>query len=309
MRFLFINLLLLTVITSFAGEIKYPVSSISEKLLKNADAVKRTETIEFEIVNLKETILHYKYAITILNENADDYSVFSEWYDQFRNVSSVEGYLYDKDGNLLKKMKYKDLQDVSATDDNNLVDDYRSKRFAFYYKTYPYTVEFEATIKSAQTFWLSYWIAQEHENLSVEQSSFKVLTPENYLLRHRSFNYNGEPTITSANGKKTYYWQASQLAAFKKQFAAPRWHELTTMVSLAPSDFAVDDFRGSMNDWNEFGKFMSYLKKDRDKLPEDVLGKVMQLTANASTDLEKIELLYKFLQQNTRYISIQLGIG
>jgi hypothetical protein len=48
-----------------AGEIKYPVNGIPEKMLKNANMVKRTEEVHFEIINTGETILRKKYALTI----------------------------------------------------------------------------------------------------------------------------------------------------------------------------------------------------------------------------------------------------
>jgi hypothetical protein len=40
-----------------------------------------------------------------------------------------------------------------------------------------------------------------------------------------------------------------------------------------------------------------------------VVQKVQQLTTGLSSDAEKVSVLYKYLQQNTRYISIQLGLG
>ena len=53
---------------------------------------------------------------------------------------------------------------------------------------------------------------------------------------------------------------------------------------------------------------MYQLIKGRDVLPEEVKKKVHELTDNKG-DKEKISVLYDFLQKNTRYISIQLGIG
>jgi hypothetical protein len=44
-------------------------------------------------------------------------------------------------------------------------------------------------------------------------------------------------------------------------------------------------------------------------LPEDTKTKVTQLTAGLQSNAEKVKVLYKYLQQNTRYISIQLGLG
>ena len=44
-------------------------------------------------------------------------------------------------------------------------------------------------------------------------------------------------------------------------------------------------------------------------LPEDIKKKVHELTDHLKDPREKINVLYDFLQKNTHYISIQLGIG
>lgn len=292
-----------------AGDGKYPVSAIPEKLTKDANVVKRMEAIDFEVISTKSSKLHYKYALTILNENGDKYAAFSESYDKFKHIEFIEGYLYDKDGKLLKKVKTKDLTDVSAVDNISLIDDNRIKLHDFYYKSYPYTVEYEVSVSYDQTFYFPYWVPQEYKYLSVEQSQLAVTVPQDYALRYKMFNYKGEPVQTTEKSKKKYTWQASQLLAVKDEYAAPRWHERVPMVSLAPSEFELEGYKGNMNSWQEFGKFIYTLTKDRDQLTEPVKQKVMQLIAAAPSDKEKVIALYHFLQQNTRYISIQLGIG
>src|SRR5258706_1777710 len=130
----FISLCLMLTGSCYGGDGDSAVSKISAALLKNANAVLRMEDVKFEIVSTKEAIEKQHYVITILNENGDEWAEFSEYYDKLREISSVEGYLYDAAGKQLKRMKYKDLQDMSGVDDNNLIDDNRIKRHNFYYK-------------------------------------------------------------------------------------------------------------------------------------------------------------------------------
>ncbi len=303
-------LLIAVLFTGFfakAGDIKYPVSAIPENLKKDADVVKRMEEVEFEVISTKQTKLHYKYALTIMNENGDKYAEFTEWYDKLRHVESVEGHLYDGKGNLLKKMKSKDLADLSAVE--GLIDDNRLKEYNFSYRSYPYTIEFEADITFDHSFYFPYWQPQEHPHLSVEKSVFVVTTPQDYVIRYKDFNYKGAPAQAIEKNKKIYTWQVENMVAVKSEPYAPRWQETTTSISLAPTEFEVQGIKGNMTSWKEFGKFIYELKKDRDELPDDVKQKVIQLIANAHDDLERVQILYHFLQENTRYISIQLGIG
>ena len=121
----------------------YDVSRIQPQLLKKVNVVKRMETMDFRIINTGETVLVHRYALTILNENGDAHAILEESYDKLHQVRSIEGALYDAKGELLRKLKPKEVSDVSAVDDNNLMDDHRVKKHQFYYRTYPYTIEYE----------------------------------------------------------------------------------------------------------------------------------------------------------------------
>ena len=295
--------------TAFAADIKYPVYMIPDSLLKNANVVKRMEQIQFEVVRTDLTFYHYKYAITVLNENGDDYAHFVEYYDQLNKINSIEGTLYDAMGKEIKRLKAKDIQDLSAVSNISLMDDNRKKVHSFYHKVYPYTVEYDVVIQGNNTFIFPEWMPQEYALLSVQQSSYTFICPKDYDVRYRMVNYNGKPVESVDKNRKVYVWDVKNIPAVQTEYAAPRWHELTTLVRFAPTAFEVEGYKGQMSDWKEFGKFIYSLNKGRDVLPEELKLKVQQITAGLKTDREKAVALYHFMQQNTRYISIQLGLG
>jgi hypothetical protein len=78
---------------------------------------------------------------------------------------------------------------------------------------------------------------------------------------------------------------------------------------MATEKFVLEDYQGSNASWKDFGKFVYDLKKDRDVLPDDIKQKVHQLTDGITGNKEKTRKLYEYMQQNTRYISVQLGVG
>lgn len=308
-RFLYTCLCFSMLFTAQAANDPYAVASIPDSLLKGSNVVKRMENMQFTIISTDQSVLRYKYALTILNENGDRYAHLTEWYDKLRQISSIEGSLYDKDGKLLKKLKQKEILDLSAVDDISLIDDNRRKAHSFYHKVYPYTVEYEVEIKYNNTFSIPSWFPQEYEHQAVEESRYTVSVPSDYQIRYRMHNYKGEPVQTTEKNRKVYTWQAKGMLPIEKEFASPRWHELTTVVSLAPTEFEIEGYKGNMSTWKEFGLFFNNLKKDRDKLPDPVRKAVQKLTAGVKDDKEKVKALYNYLQQNTRYISIQLGLG
>jgi hypothetical protein len=81
------------------------------------------------------------------------------------------------------------------------------------------------------------------------------------------------------------------------------------MVYLAPAKFEIEKYQGDMSTWQGLGKFIYTLNLGRDKLPENIKQAVHQIADPVTNPKEKIAKLYNYMQQNTRYISIQLGIG
>jgi hypothetical protein len=296
-----------TLVLASGGD--YAVSKISPALLKNANAVLRFEDVKFEIVNTKEAIETNHYVITILNENGDRWAEFSEYYDKLREINSVEGFLYDANGKELKKIKSKDLQDFSGTSEISLIEDNRIKAHNFYYKVYPYTIEYKVEIRYNHTMFFPEWIPEGGEKLSVEKSRFSIVCPSDYQFRFKAFNYNGQPEVTTEKNKKITTWVVQDIPAMVKETNSPSWQKLVTNVITGPTDFQIGDYKGNMNNWDEYGKFLYQLKMGRDILPDNVKQDVHNLTDGITDVKKKIQVLYEYMQKNTRYISIQLGIG
>lgn len=295
---------------SRAGDGDYAVSKIPAALLKNAHAVKRMERIVFDVTNTGEAILKRIYAITILDENGDRFGGFGEYYDKLHEIRNIEGTLYNAEGKEIKRLKNKQIIDMTGSDDNNLVDDNRRKYHHFFHKVYPYTVQYEVEIRYNGTLFFPIWLPREGENLSVEQSHFTITAPEGYGVRYKSFNYTGEPVLTPGDKKRgSVSWEVKGLPAVEDEYGSPDWYDINTVVLTGPTEFELERYTGNMSSWEGFGKFVYALKQGRDQLPVAVQKTVHQLTDNITDPIEKISLLYDFLQKNTRYVSIQLGIG
>src|SRR5215467_4245937 len=97
----------------FAADGDYAVSKIPASLLKGAHVIKRMEEARLEIVSLSKVKMYQKYALTILDENGDDYAVLFEQYDKLSQVESIEGRLYDASGKKIRTLKKSEVQDRS----------------------------------------------------------------------------------------------------------------------------------------------------------------------------------------------------
>jgi hypothetical protein len=307
---LFIGLALLLVCSgSFAADKKYGVNSIPEGLLENAHAVKRSENIRMELVSPNKTIVKKTYAITVLDKDGASFAALEEHYDKLREIRSIEGWLYDAAGNELRKLKAKEIEDRSAISSISIYEDSRIKRHSFGAPAYPYTVVYEVEIQYNHSFYLEPWFPQEAEHVSVEESRFSVVTPAAYKLRYKALNYKEAPVVSAEGSRQVHTWKVQSLKPVVRPFAAPLWQEMAAIVYVAPSEFQIEGFSGVMSTWKDLGSFHAQLNKGRDVLPPNIQAEVARVTAGLTNDREKAEALYRYLQQNTRYISIQLGIG
>lgn len=307
MKLLFLLFMICSSSNSFSQN--YDASLINDSLKENANAVKRFEEEKLIIKSVSRAVLKHKYAVTILNEKGADKAFYESVYNGFEKTQSISGRLYDARGKEIKSVKKKDIGDYSANDDTNLMTDTRLKRHNFYFTQYPYTVEYEDEKELTGLFFLPAWQPIEDEKYSVQQSSFTVEAPADFSIRFKQTAYTEPPLETNIMGKKTYYWQVKNLPAVSKEPYQPDWNEINPAVYSAPSRFELQDYKGDMSTWLKLGLFIKELNSNRQQLPDAVKKDIHRLTDNISNTNEKIRILYNYLQANTRYISVQLGIG
>jgi transglutaminase-like putative cysteine protease len=289
---------------------QYAASQLPTSLTEKASTVVRFNEEKIIIKNPGNAIVKRKYAYTILNASGDKHANFVVHYDKLSPVSDITGTLYDGNGNKIRSLKKNEVKDYSNTSEISLVDDNRVKVHNFNHSLYPYTVEYEYEEEMKGIFYLPGWVPIFDENVAVEKSNFIVEAPADYVLRYKEFNLQKTgPQITDIKNNKSYSWELKNTpAVIDEIYSAPRT-EITPSVLLAPASYEIQKYSGTMNNWKEFGLFMNQLNFNRDQLPANVKQTVHQLTHQLTNEKDKVAILYRYLQKNTRYISIQLGLG
>ncbi|MFK8005719.1 MAG: DUF3857 domain-containing protein [Saprospiraceae bacterium] len=291
------------------GDTNYSIRKIPFELLKNANAVVRMDYTYFELKSKKKATVTRKYAITILNNNADSYAQFREYYDDFTKIKSIKGIIYDKNGKVIKKIKKKEINDVSAVSNISLIEDTRMKYIEVLQNNYPFTIEFE--FKKEFSGMLSYprWIPVGGYKMAVEQSTYIAKVPNKLGMRYLVKNFSNEPKITSESDSKIYTWNVENFQAIDSEPYSPDYRKFLPMVYISPNEFEYDGYAGNMETWESFGKWLKGLEEGRDELKKETIQKVNELVVGVENDEEKVKIIYEYLQSKTRYISIQLGIG
>lgn len=303
---LFTAIIAMATTATFAQD--YSLFSLPLPLITNANVVKRNEHLEIIIKSPSKAIVRHSYALTILNSKGESFADFYTHYNSFYSVESIDGQLYDKMGKELKHVKKKDIADLASEYDVS-VSDTRFKQHSFACRDYPYTVAYSQEQEVSTLFNLPYWRPQGSMTMAVQQSKCSVTFPKGYLLRYKSYGYEGNPSKLEKESTITYSWEISQRKAAVREPYMPSWDEIQTKVVFAPSVFEIEGITGKMNTWKDFGSFIYGLKTGKDALPEAFKQKVHQVADAVKDPKEKIRVLYEYMQNNTRYISIQLGIG
>ena len=77
---------------------------------------------------------------------------------------------------------------------------------------------------------------------------------------------------------------------------------------VAPQKFKLVDVYGQAENWNDFGKWnYDNLISNRNEIPASTLAEIKTLVKGINSPIEKAKLIYQYVQDKTRYISIQLG--
>jgi hypothetical protein len=283
----------------------YNVLLIPDSLKQNANAVKRYEELYVEIKSPSKAVVKHKWAITILNEAGEKYNGYYNSYDKMKPLVDVSGRLYDGYGKQIRSVRKKDMEDVAAYDGISLVSDDRIKKHEFYFKEYPFTVEYQEEQEYDGVFFLPQWTPVEGSYFAVEQSTFAVQGYSENSFRYKENNFSARPVINNGS----YKWELKNSKSYLYEPLQPSWQEILPSIYIAPSDFEMGRYKGNMETWEDLGKFIARLNEGRDQLPDELKQKIQVVVQSATSIEEKVTLLYEFLQKNTRYISIQLGIG
>ena len=262
-----------------------------------------------------ERILHIKspalanythhIKVKILNPKGDDFGQFVISYDEeFQKLKDISYTVFDEDGNQLKKMKKKDLNDVSVASRD--IQNVRTNYIEYSAQSYPYIVEYAYTVEFKGLMSLPRWFPQSGENLAVAYGKLEVIS-DIPNLRYKTVGGAPEPRVVMEGKSSKYTWEIKDLKAQEREPYSPGISR--PGVILAPAVFQIDDYAGDATTWDSYGKFIYKLNQGRDEVPAELAQKIHELTDPLGSVEEKIDALYRYMQANTRYVSIQLGIG
>ncbi len=295
--------------TFAAKKQKYAIYDIPDELKENAYALVRQDSKTFTVKSIGKATLEIKYAITIFKSNGDEYADFVAFYDKLMKINDIKIKIYNAYGEVIENVKSGDIRDYSAVAGYSLYEDNRVKVYEPAVNTYPYTLEYEYSMDYDGLLHYPAWRPIFTYNLAVEKSDFTIKTPSGFKFRYKEDNLDERVSKNLDDENSTYTWSISNVKALQKLDFTPQLYQYTPVVYFAPNDFEIEGYAGNMENWNSFGKWFNVLNKGLDELPESTKAKLLELTKDEDTEVGKIQKVYEYMQERTRYVSIQVGIG
>ena len=308
-RLAIILIILFSAKSVFAADLKYKADEIAQNLKLSSKAIVRDESVEFEVLSPKEALKRVRFAVTVMNNNGLELSRFIQYYDNYSEIGQLKAVIYDESGKVVKKYSGSDYKDYSYISGFSLFESGRVKYLDPEYRKYPFTIEFTYEIKYKGIINYPQWTPFSGYNVAVEKSQLKVITPANFKLRYQQKNIDSNMPVVEKQQKTSYLWSFSKIPSILYEEKSLPSSKFLPTVYLAPVNFEIEGFAGNMESWKGFGEWIQNLNNGTETLDLQKSEFVKNLVKDAKTDIEKITILYNYLQNTTRYVSVQLGIG
>lgn len=261
----------------------------------------------FTILNSKESRTERKYQAMILNDYAEDLNKIVLHYDKFTKISSLKVSVCGVDGKVIKRFSLKDCKDV-AIDLGAISSDSRVKYLDVVQGSYPYIINVEYRIDDKGSMFFQTWTPVGAEKQGIKVSTFIVSDPQNVGFRYRNGNVAEPKKETEGNGFR-YTWEVRDVRPVASEPFSGNLEDVMPVVYLAPVNFEMAGYKGNMESWDNYGKWIYLLCSGRNDLKPEQIAELKRECDALSSARDKARIVYRYVQKNTRYVSVQLGIG
>lgn len=284
-------------------------STVVTNLMDGANSIVLHQKIDITISAYNEMQIDELKEVLVLNEKGLSGVGAVEFYNDNTKVKNIEAIAYDTNGEKLEKLKKRDFKDVSAVSSGTMYSDDRVLYLDYEPKDFPIKIVYTSEIETSNTAFIRPFVPVSSYNQAVLKKSFKIVNESDAALRFHKNTHAKEKVKDSIYGN-TYLFSIQNLEAVQKESYSPSLSTFTPKIMFALSKFELEGVKGEASNWESFGKWQNEnLLNNVNQLPESTIIAVQNLVSDLETVEEKAKAIYQYVQDNTRYISLQIGIG
>lgn len=244
------------------------------------------------------------YAVRILTREGRREAIAHEGYlTDSGKVREMKAWLIRPDGSF-KRYGKDETADV-AGDTNDVYNEYRVKLIMAEDDADAGAVfGYQVTSEESSVFTQFDWDFQS--NLPTLSSRYTLTLPTGWRAASVAFNY---PKIEPAVSGSSYTWELRNLPFIEDEPSSPRLSTLVPRLAVNYYPAAGAKIPGrTFENWDDVARWLHELEAPQATVDDALAAKARSLTANAKTELERIQAIGHYVQ-NIRYISIQTGLG
>ncbi|WP_339887679.1 DUF3857 domain-containing protein [uncultured Flavobacterium sp.] len=303
---IFIIFILFVFNKSFSQKESY-LAVYPDSLKENANAIIKENIIDISIPSYDRMIIKKRRVITILNEYGLKHLDTNEYYDNSSTIKNMEAEVYNAFGQEIRKIRRKDFKENSISE-GSVITDNRVVYLDYTPTQYPFTLVYESEISTSNTAFIPTWFPIEDYFLSIQNATLKIEYANDVKLKYKEINFD-KNIVRSVEGNKIKY-SISNVKAIRKEQLSPSFQKFLPYVLIGLEEFKLEGVKGNSSDWNSFGKWMyTNLLKDTEEIPVESISKIQKIIGTETDPIKKAKIIYNYVQNRTRYVSIQLGIG
>lgn len=308
---LYISFLLAFLLSNFfyAQNIDYSISKIPDSIKQNANAVIRFSKTDIIIKSQRQMIIETNQIITVYNKSGISSIDAIEYYDKNTSILDISAVVYNSFGLEIKKIKRKDFRDQAVIDGATMLSDNRVLYLDYTPTEYPFTIAYYSKITTSNTAFIPSWMPINDYFVGIEKSHLNVTFPNDLGFKKKELNFENFNCKKTVDNQTLLSYEVNNITAIKPENYSPSTGFLPKLL-LGLEKFNLEGIDGNAVSWKEFGKwYLDKLLKGTTNLSEETKSKIKVLVGEETDPIKKAKIIYKYVQEKSRYISVQVGIG
>ncbi|HPS61825.1 MAG TPA: DUF3857 domain-containing protein [Bacteroidales bacterium] len=245
--------------------------------------------------------------LQVNSREGEKWASFELFFSPQSPIRKLNAWIQDTSGRIIRKLDKKEIHDRSAFFYGSFYSDGMLRCFDFRFNQYPYQIHVDYTQDADQFMLISRWSPVFDLNIPTFHASLTMEVPTGYLVS--VFSQGILPAMTDTVDEMIRYtWKGGYSRVLKTQAWSPPIKDLVPGVVVVPLNFKYG-IAGSMASWEEFGAYLDRLNNPLEDLPPEETLRVGELVRGIADTLERIRTLYRYIQENTHYLSVSIDIG
>jgi len=246
----------------------------------------------------------YREVDKILRPDGEGRGVVRVYFDSQSRITNLHAWCVPVSGKDYE-VKEKDAVEsaIIGVDGSELVSDLRTKTLRIPAATAGSVIGYEIEQELRPYVMVDDWDFQD--TIPVREARYTLQLPKGWSYKTNWLNHSEQAPTESGAGQ--WNWSIKDARAIRIEPDMPPWRGIAGRMVVAFVPPTGQD--PGIQSWREIGAWYLGLTHGRREASAEIKQKVVELTASVPTLLGKMQALAGFVQNDIRYVAIELGIG